>query len=164
MAATSAVKPAIKAVIYRNTAVSTPYATPTWTAMTLVRDVSISRPWDFGDASVRATRVKLYAPTQMDFAVTMTMRCDDLDAAYLAVDAAAVSGTALDLLILDGPITTEGTRGVRAHFHISDTGQDQAIGNVLYKNYELKAGFSSDGNPKTISVGASSALTATDPG
>ena len=161
MAATSAVKPAIKAVIYRNTGT---YGSPTWTAMTLVRDVNISRPWDFASADVRATRVKLYAPTQMDFAVTMTMRCDDADTAYLAVDAAAISGAAVEFLILDGPIATEGVRGVRSHFHISDTGQDQAIGNVLYKNYELKAAFSTDGVPKAIVTGATSSLTATDPG
>jgi hypothetical protein len=164
MAAVSAIKPAIKAVIYRNTASSTPYASPTWTALTLVRDVNAARPWDFGDASIRATRVKLYHPTQMDFAFSMTMRCDDLDTGYLAIDAAAVSGAVLDLLILDGALTVEGSRGVRAHFHVSDTGQDQAIGNILYKTYELKAGFSSDGVPKAISVGASSAITATDPG
>lgn len=161
MAAVSAVKPAIKAVIYRNTGT---YASPTWTAMTLVRDVNISRPWDFASADVRATRVKLYAPTQMDFAVTVTMRCDDADAAYLAVDAAAISGAAIEFLILDGPITTEGSRGVRSSFHISDTGQDQAIGNVLYKNYELKTAFSTDAVPKSVVTGATSSLTETVPG
>jgi hypothetical protein len=161
MAAVSAVKPAIKAIIYRNTA---SYGSPTWTALTLVRDVNAARPWDFGDASIRASRVKLYHPTQMDFAFSMTMRCDDADTGYLAIDAAAVSGAQIEFLILDGPLTTEGTRGVRASFHISDTGQDQAIGNILYKNYELKAGFSTDAYPKAISVGASSALTETAPG
>jgi hypothetical protein len=161
MAAVSAIKPAIKAKVYRNTGT---YGSPTWGAIDNVRDASVNRPWDLADASTRGTRVKLYHPTQIDFAVTLTVRCDDLDTAYLALDAAAVSGTAQDLLIIDGAITTEGSRGIRAHFHVSDTGQDQAIGNILYKNYELKPGFSSDGYPKAISVGASSALTATDPG
>jgi hypothetical protein len=161
MPAVSAVKPAIKAVVYRN---SGTYASPTWVAIDFVRDANIGKPWDFGDASIRATRVKLYHPTQMDIAPSVTVRCDDANAGYLALEAPSNSGAAIELLILDGPIATEGSRGVRAFFHVSDTGQDQAIGNVLYKTFELKPAFSTDGYPKYIVTGASSALTATDPG
>jgi len=161
MAATSAVKQAIKAVVYRNTGT---YGSPTWTAITAVKDASSATPWDLTDASTRATRVKLYAPTQIDFAATLTVRCDDADTGYNALADASISGTAQDLLILDGPIATEGVRGVRAHFHVSATGQDQAIGNVLYTNFDLKPGFSTDGTPKAIVTGSGSALTATSPG
>jgi len=161
MAATSAVKPAIKAVVYRNTGTD---GTPTWTAQTIIRDVNVSKPWDFGDASTRASRAKLFHPTQMDIQVTMTARCDDADAGYVAIDNAACSAAMLDLLILDGPITTEGSRGVRAYFHVSDTGQDQAIGNILYKNYEFKPGFNTNRLPQYVVMGSGSSITATDPG
>lgn len=161
MAATSAVKPAIKAVVYRNTGT---YGSPTWTAIDFVRDANIGKPWDFGDASIRATRVKLYHPTQMDIAPSLTVRCDDANAGYLALESSANSGSPIELLILDGPIATEGVRGVRASFHVSDTGQDQAIGNVLYKNFELKPAFSTDAYPKYVVTGSGSALTETAPG
>lgn len=161
MAASSAVKAGIKAVIYRNTGT---YGSPTWTAITLARDTQTNAPWDLAEASVRATRVKLYHPTQIDFQCSATVRADDADTGYNALADAAVSGTALDLLILDGPISTEGTRGLRAHFHVSLNSSPEEIGGAIYKTFDLKPGFSTDGTPKAIVTGASSALTQTSPG
>ena len=161
MAASSAVKPGIKAITYRNTGT---YGSPTWTAINLIRDTNTPTPWDLQDASVRATRVKLYHPTQIDFNASMVIRADDADAGYNALADAAISGTAMDLLMLDGPITTEGVRGIRAHFHVSNNNDPQEIGGIVYKTFDLKPGFSSDGVPKAIVVGASSALTQTNPG
>jgi hypothetical protein len=160
MPAVSAIKPAIKAKFYRNTG---NYGTPVWVAIDYIRDANVGKGWDFTDASIRGTRVKLYAPTQVDFALTATARCDDLDAGYLALDALTVNGATADFLVLDGALTVEGTRGVRADFHVSDAGQDQSIGNVLYKQFELKPGVSAN-FPMAIVVGASSAITMTAPG
>jgi hypothetical protein len=170
MAAESGVKPAILAKVYRNSASGgTKYASPTWTAIDMVRDASIAKPWDLVEASVRASRVKMYHPTQMDIPVSLTVRCDNADTGYLALAGAADEGTTLDILIVDGAVTVEGSRGARAHFHVSDTGQDQSIGAVLYKTFELKPGFGADDNgapvyPKYAVVGASSAVTFSDPG
>ena len=162
MAAVSAVKPGIKCVAYRNTGT---YGSPTWTALNLVSDANVGKGWEFGPADVRATRVKLYAPSQMDMNPTITMRCDDLDTGYKAISAASVSAAVIDMLLLDGPIATEGTEGIRAHFHISDTGQDQgkSVGTV-YKNFELKPGLSSEGYPQNVIMGATSTLNMTAPG
>jgi hypothetical protein len=157
MAAVSAVKLAIKAKIYRNTGT---FASPTWVAINNVRDANMGAAWDKGDAAVRATRVKIYAPTQVDLAANCVVRCDDADAGYGALDDASISSATLDLLILDGPITVEGTRGWRGAFHISNTGQDQSIGSVLYKNFDIFPGFSTDGYPKSIIVGAASSISA----
>ncbi len=170
MAASPGIKPAIKAVLYRNTASDgTKYATPTWTAVDHVRDVSAATPWDMASADIRATRVKLYHPTQQDFAFSAVVRCDDANAGYQALLAASQEGTALDLLILDGPIGVEGSAGVRAFFHVSNTGQDQAIGNVLYSTFDLKPGFGVNDSgaaayPKYAVAGASGAMTFADPG
>jgi hypothetical protein len=161
MPAVSAVKLGINAKVYRNTGT---YGSPTWTAIDLVRDASMNLPWDFGEASARVTKVKLYAPTQIDFNIQITVRMDDADTAYNALWDAMVTPVALDLLVLDGPVTTEGVRGVRCHFYVSLTGIDQGIGAVEYANFDLKAGFHVDGVPKAIEVGAASALTATNPG
>lgn len=161
MAAASAIKLGINGVVYRNTGT---YGSPTWTAISLVRDAAVNLPWDFPDASARATRVKLYAASQIDFDIQLTVRADDADAGYNALWDATVGGDPLDMLVLDGPITTEGVRGVRAHFIPSITGQDQGAGSVVYSTFSLKPTFHSDGTPKAIEVGAASALTATDPG
>ena len=169
MAAAFGIKIGPKCVAYRNTAVSTPYASPTWTAINNVRDASVAIPWDLVEASIRDTRVKLYHPTQIDFAVSLTVRCDDADAGYQALLAAAQEGTTIDMMILDGPVTTEGSAGVRSYFHVSLTGQPQGIGDVLYATFDLKPGFGLDGSaapakPKYAVAGASSAMTYSDPG
>lgn len=160
MAASAGAHVAVKAKLYRN---SGTYGSPTWAALDLVKDVSTGSPWDMVDASVRGSRVKLYAPTQIDFAINMTMRIDYADTGYQAIRAAAVSAAALDLLVLDGAITEEGAQGFRADFHVSLTAQDQAIGNVLYDSFDLKPGVATN-YPKAIVVGTASALTPTAPG
>lgn len=160
MAATSAVKPAIKAIVYRNTGT---YGSPTWTSMTLVKDVTPNTQWVFGDASVRATRVELSHPTQMQYEISMTMRDDDADAGVQAIKTIAMTGDNLDLLIMDAPISIEGARGVRAHFHAAQT-QDQSIGAIIYNTFTLKPGFHTDGYPKYAVAGSGSALTYTAPG
>lgn len=165
MPATPGVKPAVKGVVYRNTGA---YASPTWTPQPIVADVNLGRAWDFADASTRQSRVKMYGNTLLDFAVTLKIRCDDADANYQAIDAASVSGGVLDLLILDGPLSAQGALGVRAAFLVSDTGQDQAIANVLFKTYELKPGFAYNSGalqtPTAVVVGAGSAIVETNPG
>lgn len=160
MAATSKTKPSILGVVYRNTGT---YGSPTWTSVSLVKDAIPNTPWDMAEASIRASRVKLYAATQQDFDLTMNVLDNDLDTGVQAFKAAANAATPLDLLVMDGPITDEGARGVRAHFLLSQN-MDQSIGNVNYCNFTCKPTFHADGYPKYVVAGAASALTYTAPG
>ena len=155
MAATSAVKPGIAGGVYRNTG---SYGSPTWTEVTLVRDVSPTFPWDMADASVRATRAKLYAKTQVDLGFSIVIRADDADTGYVALFDAAMSPTTLiDMMILDGDIATEGAMGIRMHANVSMGSQTQGAGDIVYTTFDLKPGYSSDGVPKSVKMGASSA-------
>lgn len=160
MAATSAIKPSPAAKAYRNTG---SYGTPTWTAMGLVKDVTLSLPWDMVEAGARETRSKLYCKARVDPGVQMTMRADDADAAFVAVADAAMSPTTLlDLMFLDAAITVEGARGMRAEWNISLSGQPQEIdGTAIYDTFDLKPGWSSNGYPKWVTMGAASAPTFT---
>lgn len=168
MAADPGIKIGGKCVAYRNTAGSTPYAAPTWTAIDHVRDAQVATPWDLVDASVRASRVKLFHPTQQDFAVSLTVRCDNLDAGYQALLGAAQEGTTIDMLIMDQSNLVEGAVGVRAFFHVSLTGQPQGIGDVLYATFDLKPGFGVNDSgtpvyPKYVVAGAPTGTPATTP-
>jgi len=155
MAATSAVKTGIACGAYRNTG---NYGTPTWVEMTFVKDGKNNIPWDLVEASIRATRAKLYAKTQVDLKPQLTMRADDADTAYVAMFAAAVSATALlDLMILDGDIATEGAMGLRAEWNVSFTDQGQGSGDVVYTTFDLAPGWTSNGYPKSVIMGAASA-------
>lgn len=159
MAAASAPKAGIDGAVYRNTGT---YGSPTWTEITNVRDVSPAFPWDMGDASSRATPVKLYRKTQTDWSTQVVVRTDDADAGYQALyDSAMGAGLPIELMVLNGPVTEEGAAGVRAHWNVSLAGTAQGAGDVQYDTYDLKPGFHTDGVPKVVDVGTASALTYT---
>lgn len=154
MAAASAVKPAIEGVVLRNTGT---YGSPTWTEIELVRDVNPAMPWDMGDASSRATRAKLYNKTQIDIPYSIVVRADDADTGYVALFDASVSPTTvIDMMILDGPISTEGAMGIRCHFLVNFASQTGGAADNCYTTFDLKPGYSSAGVPKSVKMGASS--------
>lgn len=157
-AAQAGTKAGIAARVYRNTGT---YGSPTWTATNCVRDAQPAFPWDLVDASKRATRAKLYGKTQIDLSVQLVCKADDADTGYGALVDLAVSPTAvLDMLVLDGPLTAEGARGVRAHWLGSLSSQPQGAGDNVYTTIDLKPADSSEGVPSAITVGAASAITA----
>ncbi len=158
MAEAAAIQPAVDAGFYRNTG---SYGTPTWTEVTIIRDVSdAGQKWDWADASSRQSRSKLFGKTQMDPSGTIAARADPADAGYQAIWTASVTTTPIDVMILDGDIATEGVKGKRMHagFNI---GQDQSIGNIIYTEFEYKPMYHSDGFPKYVEMGASSTPTYT---
>ncbi len=159
MAATGGAKAGIDGAAYRNTGT---YGSPTWVEVDSVRNMNPAYPWDMNDASARATNVKLYRKTQTDWSLSFDIRCDDLDTAYQAIYANAFTpNTLLDMMFLNGPISVEGSRGVRFHANLSISAEDQTIGGVQYDTIDAKPGFHTDGVPKTVVAGAASALTYT---
>lgn len=159
MAAAGGAKAGIDGAVYRNTGT---YGSPTWAEVTAVRNVNPAYPWDMGDASARATNVKLFRKTQADWSLSFDVRCDDLDAGYQAVyDNAFLPATLLDMMFLNGPITEEGAAGVRFHANLSISGTTQGIGDVQYDTFDAKPGYHTDGVPKVVDVGTASALTYT---
>lgn len=141
----------VKAKLYRNTA---SYGSPTWTEITLVGDSSVNASWDEGDGSARVSRVKQVAKTMMGLELTAKVRVDLTDAGYLALMTALHSDTPIDLLVLNGPSTTNGVQGYRADFHVMSASEDQAMGNVIFKDFALKPSVSSN-LAKKVTVAAS---------
>lgn len=158
-AGTGGVKPGAGGRVYRNTGT---YGSPTWTAQNFVKDCTPAMPWDMAEAGARETRAKLYGKTRADLGAQITMRADNLDAGYLAfIDAAFSPTTTLDLLILDGLISAEAVRGFRFHALVNLTGQPQEIDTNIYDSFDLKPGYSTEGFPSTVVMGAASAPTFT---
>jgi hypothetical protein len=159
MAATSAVQTGIDGELYRNTA---SWATPTWVAIGLVKNLNYSRKWNRADASARQTKAILQAKTQIGITGSMDVRADPADVGYAALyDAAQLdSASAPDLLVLDGPITQEGARGFRAHLNLDD-GQDQNIDGVIYTKFDFDPAWNIGGYPAKAVVTAPSTVTFT---
>ena len=154
MAEAYAFKTGIGCGVYRNTGT---FGTPTFTLQTEVQSVTPTSPWDWVEASSRASAAKLYGKSLMDLSFQIVMRADDLDAGWEAFMAAANSRTAvLDLLILNGLISVEGVRGFRAELLVSCDTEPQDIGGSVMTTFTLKPTPTTNGYPRTVIMGASS--------
>ncbi len=134
--------------VYRNTGT---WGAPVWNEVTRISDLSVKPTWDKGDAGTRASRVKKSAKTMLGLTITGKIQVSDSDTHYQNFwDAAHTDGT-MDLLILNGPMTTNGVRGYRAEWQCFDASEDQAMGNVLYMDFELEPA-PTDNEPKKVKV------------
>lgn len=161
MAAISAPMPGAIAGAYRNTGST---GTPTWTEMTSVAGATgFGDDWEFADASKRSTRAKLYDKTQAEVGGTLRVLADPAATDYAALIAASASpSSVIDMMILHGKVTVEGSPGVRAGYKIKRLG-NQEMGGVIYDEFECKAHMSgaTPVTPSTVLMGASSAPTFT---
>lgn len=151
-------KRAIRGRWYVNTAVSTPYATPTWTNVVLLGDAQLTSDWATQDVNVRLTSVQLTVRTLMQLMVSGKLLKEKTNSAVMAKIAAAFLDpeVQLDILFLDGANTVDGAEGFRFHAEVVKFSEDHATGNVLYKDFELKPGLpDTDAEvPKSVTVTA----------
>ncbi len=154
MAELASFKTGVGCGLYRNTAT---YGSPTWTIQPEVQSVSVSAPWDWVEASSRASGAKLYGKSLMDLSFSVTMRADDLASDWEAFMAAALSRTTvMDLLILNGLISVEGVRGWRGEMLASMDGEPQEISGSIMTSFTLRPTMTTNGYPKSVIMGASS--------
>ncbi len=100
------------AKFYRNTG---NYASPTWVEIENVADVNVSPlAKDKIDLTRRASGGwKEYLSAQKDFEVTGDLIQDLADADYTAIRDSFLNDTALEYLVLSGPVNTAGEEGIR---------------------------------------------------
>lgn len=154
MAEVTSFKTGVGCGLYRNTGT---YGSPTWTFQSEVQSVTPNSPWDWVEASSRASAVKLWGKSLVDVSYQLTYRADDLDAGWEAFMAAHWSRTTVvDCLILNGLIATEGVRGVRAEFYCSMDSEPQDIGGSIFSTFTLKPTVTTNGLPKSVIMGTSS--------
>jgi hypothetical protein len=160
-AAASAPMPGIIAGAYRNTGTG---GSPTWVEMTsVIGATGFTEEWDFGDASKRSTRAKLYDKTQVELGGSLKVLADPAAADYVALYTASQSGSAsIDLMVINGKVTIEGAIGVRAAYKVKRT-EGQDAGNILYDDFECKPymGGASPVTPSTVIMGSASAASFT---
>lgn len=128
-------KIAVKSKIYRN---SSAFATPDWNENKRVADATYSETPDEGSADDRGQRVHQFEPTQYTLECSGKIRVDPNNPEYVAFRDAAAQDLGLDLLILDGPNTVEGSEGCRGWFKIFNWSEPQEMANVLYRDFTLK--------------------------
>lgn len=151
-----AIKLGITSVLYTNAG---NYATPSWTAVTIIRDLANSRTANMADASDRGSPVDKMVPTTFSLEYTGNIK-SDASAAWTQLYEAMLEKTLLDLMILDGPNTTNGVTGFRFDAYITENSDSQNRDERLYTAIKIQPG-ESDNAVKAVLVTAGAATFAT---
>jgi hypothetical protein len=129
----------LNATLNVNTATETPYATPTWTPVKSVKDLSVSIDPDEADTSTRGTGgFKADSTTLIGLPIEVDAVWDPTDVQLMALVAASLSRAAIDCVALDGPSATVGSQGPRAYFSVGKVTRDEKLADVLRVKFTLK--------------------------
>jgi hypothetical protein len=125
----------IDAKAYYNTGT---YGSPTWVEITSIRDLAGGAVWDTVEAPSRAERVKKMAKTLAGVSHSGNIKVSNTEATYIYVWEKAISGTGnMDLMVLNGAHTVNGSRGYRYDALVTTNTEDQGIGTALYIDVEF---------------------------
>lgn len=138
----------IVAGLYINTG---SYESPEWDEFDLVGDAAVNPSWEEGDATTRQSLVNQAEPTKMALEVTGRARVADDNEVFDTVEAAWIQRNPLDILALNGKIDSPGASGFRFDGKVFNWSEDQALGNVLFKDFNIKP-CASDNDPKFVKV------------
>lgn len=106
----------LNAKLYRNTA---SYGTPTWALIGNVQDLTANDSMDEADVSTRGSGGFAEAePTLRTLELSFGMINKPGDADVAAFLAAYTARSSIDIAVMDGPIATAGSKGVRARYKI----------------------------------------------
>jgi hypothetical protein len=82
------------------------------------------------------------------------------NAVFLFIDAAFIARTEIDILVLNGPNTTNGVRGYRSGMKVLDLGEDQKIDGVLFRSFTMKPCISANPTKRVVVSGGVPVYTA----
>ena len=122
--------------IWRNVA---SYGSPTWTLVDNVKNLRLPLKRTESDLTRRASgKNRELAAVLMEAELNFEMVHDRTDPNYVAIRAAFIARTALDLAIADGPMDAEGTEYFRALFAILDFSRNEELENVMDRTVVMK--------------------------
>lgn len=136
---------------YRNT--DDPYDnSPTWALVTNVRDLTRNLEKDLADASVRGSSFRLQVATMKNFSIDFQMVYDPTDLDVIAFEEAYHADTDVELLDLDGPIGTAGSKGLRFMGQVSNFTVNEALADVGLVDVTIVPGYTPDNLPRRVEV------------
>jgi hypothetical protein len=128
--------------LYRNTGT---YGVPVWSELKNVKDVKTDRKKATADASTRGTgKTRAKVGTLREFSVSFESVVDNADADYIFLEQCYDNDTVVDMLVLNGPYTTPGVRGMRANLNVTDLSDSQPLENVETVSVTLEVAISAN--------------------
>jgi len=141
------------------------YASPTWVEITCIGDCAVNPTWSEAAVITRASLIEQAEKTTLKVEVTGKILSTAGDTGYEKILKAMVGKTKLDMLILNGPIATEGSTGWRGYFQVFSQNEGQNPGDVVMPDISIKPTVPPDGNGlKFANVGTGGTLAYTAPG
>lgn len=120
------------------------YASPSYTELSNVTDVNVADSMGEFDSSTRANEgFESIEPTLRKLRVSFKMMYDQSDANFVAIRAAYVARTGLDMLVLDGDKDDGDTIGVRAQMKVLKMDSAEPLTEGKTVDVELAPYFSS---------------------
>src|SRR5581483_12132933 len=119
------VKLGLEARLFRNTG---NYATPTWSEMKNVKDLTLSVEAGEADATTRGNNGwKATLATLKDGSIEFEMVWDTADAGFTAIRTAFFANTPVEFAVLDGDATATGSQGLRASMAITKFNRNEPL-------------------------------------
>lgn len=121
--------------LYRNTGT---YGSPVWTLITYVRDVTVPLTKTEIDTSSRASEFLLLAGGLIAAGVTFEILDRDSDATLGVLIDAFLASTAIEFLVLNGPVATVGSTGLRMTCEVFDVSGSEPLDGAATKSVTIK--------------------------
>lgn len=153
------VKYGFRGKLYFNTG---SYNSPTWTEVKRVKEVKVGAAFDKEDATTRmGNGIKQSEPVLLDLGLTGKVRSDEGDTAgFLAMETAFLGRAEIDVLMLDGPIATDGSRGYRVGMKVFKFEEDQDVAKLLWRDFDLSPCVSENAPCKAVVAASAPVFTA----
>ena len=141
------------AKLYYNTG---SYATPTWSEICNVKDLTLSLEKDEVDVTTRCSGgFKEYSDGLLDANVTFNMLYDPTDAAFTALQSAFFGKSAVEFAVMDGalpPASGETSQGLRATCMVKSFSRSESLGEALMTDVAIRPVANDDAAPEWHSV------------
>lgn len=128
---------------------------PTWVEVTNVRDLTRTLEKTLADASIRGSSFRLQVGTLKDFSIEFQMVYDPEDTEYARIEEAYFNDDNLEFLVLDGPIGTDGSKGIRFQGQVSSFTVNEALEDVGLTDVTIVPGYTPDNLPRRVEISSS---------
>ncbi|HMN97425.1 MAG TPA: phage tail tube protein [Phycisphaerales bacterium] len=130
----------LNAKLYRNTGT---YASPTWALIGNVKNVTLNLEKGEADVTTRSNNGwRANVGTLKDASIEFQMVWDTDDTHFSAIKDAFLANTPIEFLVLDGPVATAGSQGLRATCDIMSFSRDEQLEEALMVNVTAKPTYS----------------------
>lgn len=129
------------------------YASPTWTLVNNVKDVTLNLEKADADVSTRGSGGwRATVGTLKDASVDFTMVWDTDDAVFTQIKDAFLNNTAVNIAVMDGLIETTGSQGFRAMMIVSKFTRNEQLEEALTVDVTVKPTYFPGDPPEWLEI------------